>query len=80
MKITFFSPHLGVRGTEVTMYDFAFYGRKFFNWNVNILYNKNHPFNHETAIKKFKKEFDVFTIDADVNNFTDFFRVKIFHE
>ena len=71
MKITFFSPHLGVRGTEVTMYDFAFYGRKFFNWDVNILYNKNHPLNHETAIKKFKNEFDVFAVDADINNFTD---------
>ena len=71
MKITFFSPHLGVRGTETALFDYAFYGRKIYDWDVNILYNKNHPLNHETAIKKFKKEFDVFAVDADTSNFTD---------
>jgi len=71
MKITFFSPCLGLRGTEVTMYDYAFYGRQFFNWDVNILYNKNHPLNDITAIDKFKNQFDVFSISASVENMQD---------
>lgn len=71
MKITFFSPHLGLRGTEVMMYDYAFYGRQFFNWDVNILHNKNHPLNDSDAINKFKNQFDVFSIDADIDDMHD---------
>jgi hypothetical protein len=33
-KVAFYSPHLGLRGTEITMYDFA-------DYNERILGNKS---------------------------------------
>jgi hypothetical protein len=68
MKITFYSPHLGLRGTETMMYDYAYYGRKFFGWDVQILFNKNERRNHELSIKRFKEQFDVYEIDCDPKN------------
>ena len=67
-KITFYSPHLGLRGTEVTMFDYAFYGRKLYNWDVQILYHKENPNSHISAIQKFQKEFDVHSIKDPTDN------------
>lgn len=67
-KFTFFSPHLSLRGTEVALFDYAFYGRKFFDWDVQILYNKNEERNHPTTIEKFEKEFEVYSVDATPKN------------
>lgn len=69
MKITFYSPHLGLRGTDVTMFDYAYYGRKFYGWDIQILYNKTETRNHPSTINKFKKEFDVFELNCDPRNF-----------
>lgn len=69
MKITFYSSHLGLRGTEVTMYDYAYYGRKFYGWDIQILYNSRNPINHKSTIEKFQKEFGVYSIDCDHQNF-----------
>ena len=69
MKITFYSSHLGLRGTEVTMYDYAYYGRKIYGWDIQILYNIRNPINHRSTVEKFKKEFDVHYIDCDHQNF-----------
>lgn len=70
MKITFYNPHLGLRGTEVMMYDYAFYGRKFYNWDIQVLYNKQDKRSDQLSIDKFKKEFDVYEIDCDPKNFS----------
>ena len=67
-KITFYSPHLGLRGTEVTMFDYAFYGRKLYNWDVQILYHEENPNSHISAIQKFQKEFDVHSITDPTDN------------
>ena len=67
-KITFYSPHLSLRGTEVTMFDYAFYGRKLYNWDVQILHHKENPNNHLSAIQKFQKEFEVHSIKDPIGS------------
>lgn len=71
MKITFYSPHLGLRGTEVSMFDYAYYGRKFYGWDIQILYNRRETRSHPSAINKFKKEFDVFELDCNPQSFLE---------
>lgn len=70
-KITFFSPHMSLRGTEVALFDYAFYGRQIYNWDVQILYNKNDTRNHPSTVEKFTKEFDVFSINANQSDLHD---------
>ena len=57
MKIAFYSPHLSLRGTEVTMYDFAHYNETILGNESVVLYNENNPVNHPTVIEKFSKRF-----------------------
>lgn len=59
MKIAFYSPHLGLRGTEVAMYDYAYYNREVLGNESVILYQRDDPRNHQSAIEKFSKEFKV---------------------
>jgi hypothetical protein len=61
MKIAFHDNCLGLRGTSVAIYDWAYWSRQYLNSEVIILYDEMHPLNHEKALKKFKKEFDVFS-------------------
>ena len=56
-KIGFYSPHMGLRGTEVTLYDFAKYNEDLLENTSFVFYNDNHPSNHPTVIKKFKLRF-----------------------
>lgn len=59
--IAFYSPHLSLMGTEVTMYDFADYNEKILGNKSIIIYNDN-PFcihkSHTSTIEKFVKRFD----------------------
>lgn len=57
-KIAFYSPHLSLMGTEVTMYDFADYNEKILGNKSIIIYNNGHRFTHPSAVDKFKKRFD----------------------
>jgi hypothetical protein len=57
-KVAFYSPHLGLRGTEITMYDFADYNEKILGNKSIIIYNIGHPFTHPEVVKKFKDRFD----------------------
>ena len=59
MKIAFYSPHLGLRGTEVTMYDFAHYNETILGNESIIIYHPNAPQNDESVIKKFNDRFPV---------------------
>ena len=47
-----------LRGTEVTMYDFAHYNETILGNESIIVYNDNNPANHPTVIEKFKNRFD----------------------
>lgn len=57
-KIAFYTPHLGLRGTEITMYDFADYNEKILGNKSIIIYNIGHPFTHPSVVKKFRDRFD----------------------
>jgi hypothetical protein len=56
--IAFYSPHLALTGTEVTMYDFADYNEKILGNKSVIIYNDNHRWSHSSTVEKFKKRFD----------------------
>lgn len=65
-RIAFYSFQMGLRGTEVTMYDFAHYNETILGNESVIIYPKNNPRNHNSAIEKFSKRFDkIFTIEGD---------------
>ena len=66
VKIAFYSNHLGERGTEVAMYDYAYYNSKLLNNTSIVIYNKNNDLNNDKVINKFKKEFDVFEISDNM--------------
>lgn len=63
---------MGLRGTEVTMFDFAFYGKKIYNWDIQVLYNKNDERNDSTVIQKFSNEFDLHYVETDRHNHYEF--------
>ena len=62
VKIAFMTNQLGERGTEVAMFDYAHYNEKILGNSSIILHYKNHHFNSDEAIEKFKKRFKVYAI------------------
>jgi len=58
MKIGFYSPHITLGGTEITLYDFADYNEKILGNESIIIYNEKNEANNPSAIKKFEKRFD----------------------
>lgn len=61
--IAFYGRHLGLRGTEVSMYDYAHFNEEILKNESIIIYPHDSPYNDETVIKKFKNRFDkIFTI------------------
>ena len=57
MKIAFHSNQLGVRGTEIALYDYAYYNREILGNESVIISNKTADL---AALDKFKSEFEVF--------------------
>jgi len=57
MKVAFYSPHLSLGGTEITMYDFADHNEKILKNESIIIYNQNHPLTHPSVIEKFNNRF-----------------------
>jgi hypothetical protein len=72
-RIIFFSNQLGLRGTEIALFDYAKY-------NQDILGNQSIVFAHEItdgrAYKKFKKEFDVVISPSEVSLLQDLRAIK----
>jgi hypothetical protein len=62
MNIGFWSNQLCERGTEVSMYDYAYYNEKILNNKSFIFYDKNSS-NNNKIIEKFKKYFIVHETD-----------------
>lgn len=66
MNIAFFANHLGERGTEVALFDYAYYNQKILN-NKSIVIYQTHQINKKEIIKKFNENFELF----HVNNFSE---------
>ena len=58
MNIAFFADHLGERGTEVSLFDYAYYNQICLN-NKSIILYKTHKLNKEEIIKKFQDNFEL---------------------
>ena len=59
IKIGFWSNQLGERGTEIAMFDYAYYNQTILKNKSYIFYDKNGTLNNNDVIDKFKKEFEV---------------------
>jgi glycosyltransferase involved in cell wall biosynthesis len=68
IKIGFWSNQLCERGTEIALYDYAYYNQIILKNKSYIFYDKNNNNNNESVINKFKKEFDIV---VGVNNFDE---------
>ena len=68
INIGFWSNQLGERGTEIAMYNFAYYNQTILKNKSYIFYDKNGVFNNQHVIDKFKKEFEVV---VGLTNFSD---------
>lgn len=68
MKIAFHSNQLGVRGTEIALYDYAYYNREILGNESVIISDKNADLG---ALDKFKAEFEVFLYNdfAEVHDY-----------
>lgn len=75
MKIAFHSEQLGVRGTEIALYDYAYYNRKILGNESVIISNANADL---AALDKFKAEFEVFLYNdfAEVHEFVKQNRIE----
>lgn len=69
MKVAFYSPHLSERGTEVAMYDYAYYNEKILGNESIILHCPSDNRNHPSAVEKFNNQFRVFGLDGPNFNF-----------
>jgi hypothetical protein len=67
VKIAFYSNHLGERGTEVAMYDYAMFNESLLNNKSIIIYNKNNEHNNKKVIEKFENKFSIFGISSNLN-------------
>ena len=67
MNIGFYSNQLGFRGTEIAMFDYAYYNETILKNKSFIFYEKNNNNNNDDVIDKFNSHF---TITA-LNNFND---------
>lgn len=63
MKVLFHSNQLGIRGTEVAMYDYAKYNQEILGNESIIIFNAKTPINDPVAIKKFSNKFKVYSYE-----------------
>jgi hypothetical protein len=57
MKIVFHENSLCIAGTTVALFDYAYYCKHLYGFDVSIMYNYNHFANDPSVIKKFTDEF-----------------------
>ena len=60
MKIVFQSNQLSLQGTEIALYDYAYFNQKILGNESVVVYEKNNPHNKMEVIRKFEKEFPTF--------------------
>jgi hypothetical protein len=64
MKIIYHSNQLGLRGTEIALYDYAFHGRSLLNAEPVILTRDKAPGHRAEAVEKFSRQFPVLYYQA----------------
>jgi hypothetical protein len=57
MKIVFQSNQLSLQGTEIALYDYAYFNQKILGNESVVVFEKNNPHNKAEVIRKFEKEF-----------------------
>ncbi len=62
-RIVFQSNQLSVRGTEIALYDYAYYNEAMLGNSSIIAYQANHPLNDQSVIDKFSKKFQLVAYD-----------------
>lgn len=63
MKILFHSNQLSLRGTEIALFDYAYYNEEILN-NISIIAVKREGVHHPMVVEKFNKRFRVFYYDT----------------
>ena len=61
-KVGFWAGHLGERGTDVNMFNYAFYNQKLLGNESYIFYPPSNPHNKEEVINRFKTHFEVIEV------------------
>lgn len=71
MRILFYDNSLCLRGTTIALYDYAYYNEELLGNTSIVTHLKNNPNNNTDVIEKFKKRFDVHSI----NSFNDIHQI-----
>ena len=66
--VAFYQPFLNERGTSVAMFDYAYFNEKILKNKSVILYNHHNSWNEKNGEERFKKHFDVYSLDCKENN------------
>lgn len=64
IKIGFHTNQLCERGTEIALYDYAYYNQEFYNNKSIIFYQKNNKDNKQDLIQKFEKQFKCYAYET----------------
>ena len=67
INIAFYSNQLSERGTEVAMYDYAYYNETLLDNKSIIIYSKNSGNTNERVVKKFKHRFNVYSVENKID-------------
>ena len=80
-NIAFWSNQLGERGTEIAMYDYAYYNQTLLNNKSFIFYEINNGNNNLNVINKFDKQFKVIGVNEfnDVDNYLKLYNIDIIY-
>jgi len=63
-KVGFWSGHLGERGTDVNMFNYAYFNQKLLGNQSYVFYPPHSKYNNEKVIKKFKTHFEVIEVNS----------------
>lgn len=80
-NIAFWSNQLGERGTEIAMYDYAYYNQTLLNNKSFIFYEINNGNNNLNVINKFAKQFKVIGVNEfnDVDKYLKLYNIDIIY-
>lgn len=62
-KTLFHANHMGIRGTEVALYDYAYHNQSLLGNRSYIVYDRHHEDNNPDVIEKFQRAFPLYTYD-----------------
>jgi len=83
MNIAFYTEHLSLRGTEIALFDYAYFNKLMFNNNSFIIINGNLPESKNLTRKKFENEFgNIYPLKNvnDIESFIDNNKIDLFYK